>query len=53
MARNIEAREGGSGLRYTFNINTGSVTYEVGVDANTGQILVNGVEPPKEVTVSN
>lgn len=53
MSEQIETREGGSGMRYTFNINTGEVTYEVGVDASTGAILVNGVEPPRESTVSS
>lgn len=53
IAEKIEVREGGSGLRYTFNIHTGSVTYEVGIDANTGKVLVNGVEPPREVDATN
>lgn len=52
ISEKIETREGGSGLRYTFNINNGSVTYEVGIDANTGKVLVNGIEPPKEVDAS-
>ncbi len=51
MSEQIETREGGSGMRYTFNINTGQATYEVGIDANTGVVLVNGVEPPREATV--
>jgi uncharacterized membrane protein YkoI len=40
----LEKERGGSGLRYSFDINNGSVTHEVGVDAKTGQILENSVE---------
>jgi uncharacterized membrane protein YkoI len=40
-------------MRYTFNINTGQATYEVGIDANTGVVLVNAVEPPREATVDS
>ena len=41
----LEKEKGGSGLRYSFDIKNGSVTYEVGVDAKTGQVLENNVEP--------
>lgn len=37
----LEKEEGGSGLRYSFDIKTGSRTYEVGVDAATGKVLEN------------
>lgn len=37
----LEREDGGSGLRYTFGIEAGSVTQEVGVDAATGQVLEN------------
>jgi uncharacterized membrane protein YkoI len=37
----LEREDGGSGLRYTFGVETGSVTQEVGVDAATGQVLEN------------
>ena len=40
----IETEAGGSGLRYAFDIRSGATTYEVGVDANTGQVLENSVE---------
>jgi uncharacterized membrane protein YkoI len=37
----LEREDGGSGLRYTFGVEAGSVTQEVGVDAATGQVLEN------------
>lgn len=40
----IEKEEGGSGVRYAFDIKSGAAIYEVGVDANTGQVLENSVE---------
>jgi uncharacterized membrane protein YkoI len=40
----LEHERGGSGLRYSFDIKNGSVTYEVGVDAMTGRVLENGVD---------
>jgi uncharacterized membrane protein YkoI len=40
----LENEEGGSGLRYTFNIKRGADTYEVGIDARTGTVLENIVE---------
>jgi len=40
----LEREKGGSGLRYTFDIKTGSDTQEVGVDAETGAILENSKE---------
>jgi uncharacterized membrane protein YkoI len=40
----LERERGGSGLRYSFDIKTGAVTHEVGVDANTGRVLENSVE---------
>lgn len=42
--RELEKEKGGSGLRYSFDIKVKSVTYEVGVDAQTGKILENGRE---------
>ena len=38
-------REGG-GLRYSFDIKSGGVVYEVGVDAKTGKLLENSKEGP-------
>lgn len=40
----LETEEGGSGLRYTFNIKQSETTYEVGIDAQTGVVLENIVE---------
>lgn len=40
----LERERGGSGLRYSFDIKTGSVTQEVGVDAQTGEVLENKKE---------
>ena len=37
----LEKEKGGSGLRYSFDINDGKKTYEVGVDAVTGKVLEN------------
>src|SRR6202030_2135661 len=42
----LEKEEGGSGLRYSFDIKNGSVTHEVGVDAKTGKLLENNEEGP-------
>jgi uncharacterized membrane protein YkoI len=43
----LETEDGGSGLRYTFEIKHGTDTYEVGVDAKTGAVLENIVEGPQ------
>ena len=40
----LEEEEGGSGLRYTFNIKRGTDIYEVGIDARTGTVLENIAE---------
>lgn len=42
----LEREPGGSGLRYSFDIRTGSATREVGIDAATGRVLENKVEGP-------
>lgn len=42
----LEKEKGGSGLRYSFGVKSGSVTYEVGVDAQTGKVLENKKEGP-------
>ena len=39
-----ELEKGGSGLRYSFDVKNGTVTYEVGVDAQTGKVLENSKE---------
>ncbi len=41
----LERESGGSGLRYSFDVKSGTGTiYEVGVDASTGDVLENGPE---------
>jgi len=42
--KELERENGGSGLRYSFDIKSGARTYEVGVDAMTGKVLENGAE---------
>jgi uncharacterized membrane protein YkoI len=42
----LEKEKDGSGLRYSFDIQHGKVTYEVGVDAKTGKVLENKQEGP-------
>jgi uncharacterized membrane protein YkoI len=48
----LEEKAGGSGLRYVFKINTGEVTYQVDVDARTGNLLQNAIEPLPEATTA-
>ena len=40
----LEKEKGGSGLRYSFDIKNNNVIYEVGVDAETGEVLENARE---------
>ena len=40
----LEREHGGSGLRYSFDIKSAGVTWEVGVDAKTGDVLENDRE---------
>lgn len=42
--RELEKEQGGTGLRYSFDIKSDGKTYEVGVDANTGAVLENATE---------
>ena len=44
VAEELERESGGSGLRYSFDIRSAGVVYEVGVDANTGAVLENSRE---------
>ncbi len=37
----LEHKQGGSGLRFSFDIRAHHVTHEVGVDAKTGAVLEN------------
>lgn len=43
----LEKERGGSGLRYSFDIQLNGVTHEVGVDARTGAVLENSIEGAK------
>jgi uncharacterized membrane protein YkoI len=40
----LEKEKGGAGLRYSFDVKSKGVTYEVGVDAMTGKVLENAKE---------
>ena len=40
----LEKERGGGGLRYSFDVKSDNVTYEVGVDAQTGTVLENSKE---------
>jgi uncharacterized membrane protein YkoI len=40
----LERESGGSGLRYSFDIRAAGVTYEVGIDAASGEVLENQPE---------
>lgn len=42
----LEREGGGSGLRYSFDIKSSNVVYELGVDAKTGKVLENSTEGP-------
>ena len=42
----LEKEKGGTGLRYSFDIKSAGVIYEVGVDARTGKVLENAKEGP-------
>ena len=42
--KELEREKGGSGLRYSFDVLSQGVTYEVGVDAQTGAVLENARE---------
>ena len=47
LDQELEHRKGGSGLRYSFDIKVGTTTHEVGIDAKTGETLVNQTEGGK------
>lgn len=47
LDQELEHRKGGSGLRYSFDIKVGAATHEVGIDAKTGETLVNQAEGRK------
>jgi uncharacterized membrane protein YkoI len=46
IAQELEREHGGSGLRYSFDIRSARIVYEVGIDANTGIVLENAPEGP-------
>jgi hypothetical protein len=51
----LEKEKGGSGLRYSFDIEKGRVIHEVGVDAKTGGLLRTAlkVHEPIEIDLSD
>jgi uncharacterized membrane protein YkoI len=42
--KELEREKGGTGLRYSFDVRNTDVTYEVGIDAQTGAVLENSRE---------
>ncbi len=44
VGEELEKEKGGSGLRYSFDIERGDRKHEVGVDAKTGKVLENSLE---------
>ena len=42
--KELEREKGGTGLRYSFDIRSKGITYEVGIDAQTGAVLENARE---------
>lgn len=44
VKQELEQEKGGSGLRYSFDIDNGKVIHEVGIDAVSGALLENSVE---------
>ena len=40
----LEVETGGSGLRYSFDVKSANITYEVGIDAKTAIVLENAPE---------
>ena len=45
-SQDLEKEKGGSGLRYSFDVKVGNAEHEIGVDAQTGEVLENSVEGP-------
>lgn len=48
VERELEHKKGGSGLRFSFDVRANQITHEVGIDAQTGEVLENRVESPNE-----
>ena len=42
--KELEREKGGTGLRYSFDIINNGITYEVGIAAQTGEVLENARE---------
>jgi uncharacterized membrane protein YkoI len=42
--KELEREKGGTGLRYSFDIRNKGISYEVGIDAQTGAVLENARE---------
>jgi hypothetical protein len=42
----LEKERGGTGLRYSFDVKSNGKTFEVGIDARTGNVLENDAEGP-------
>ncbi len=40
----LEKERGGTGIRYSFDVTSNGIVYEVGVDAATGKVLENDRE---------
>ncbi len=40
----LEKEQGGSGLRYSFDIKAAGVVHEIGVDAKDGKVLENSID---------
>ena len=47
LDQELEHRNGGSGLRYSFDIKVGAAIHEVAIDAKTGATLANKAEGGK------
>lgn len=47
-SQELEKEQGGSGLRYSFDVRNGSAIHEVGVDARTGAVLENSNDGPDQ-----
>jgi uncharacterized membrane protein YkoI len=44
VSSELEKEKGGSGLRYSFDIKSGTTSHELGVDAITGKLLEDSPE---------
>lgn len=44
ISEELETEHGGSGLRYSFDVEHNGKVHEIGVDAKTGKVLENSLE---------